>query len=44
MKWRIEIGAGVGHHLDLADVKLGPLGVKRSRLFPAEKIADQWSG
>jgi hypothetical protein len=42
MEWAVEIGAGVGHQLDLADLELGTLGVDLARRLAAEEIADDW--
>jgi len=38
---RVEVGAGVRNHLDLADVELGARSVMRPGLLPAEEIADE---
>lgn len=40
----VDIGAGVGHHFDLADVELGPLSVMVAGFLPAQKIADDGGG
>ena len=37
---RVDVGAGVGHHLDLADLELDPGGVARARGLPAQEVAD----
>src|SRR5262245_6533716 len=42
MKWRVEIGAGVGDHFDLADVELGPRRIERPRLLSAQEVAHEW--
>src|ERR1044072_8001787 len=42
MKRTVEISAGVGHHLDLRDIKLSARRVMRARLFATEKVADDW--
>src|SRR5258708_2025386 len=38
---RVEVGAGVGDHLDLADLELGARSVVRAGLHPAEEVADE---
>src|SRR5450432_3253409 len=44
MKGAVEISAGVCHHLNLADVKLGAAFVHLSRILTAEIIRDHWRG
>src|ERR1700732_5190566 len=44
VKWRVEIGAGICHHLDLADLKLGSWGVVLPRGFAAQVVADDRGG
>src|SRR5262245_32692570 len=44
MEGRVEVRAGVGDHLNLADLKLSARSVMRPRLLSAEEIADEWSG
>ena len=41
MKRRVEIGAGISHHFDLADLEFRPVGVQGSRLLSAEKVANE---
>jgi hypothetical protein len=40
---RVKVGAGVGHHLDLADLELDAGGVVPPRLLAAEEVADERS-
>src|SRR5581483_7641008 len=40
MKWRVQIGAGVGDHLDLADMKFNPWSVELSGRFATQVIAN----
>ena len=44
MKWRIQIGAGIRDHFDLADLKLGSRGVVLARSFAAQVVADDGGG
>ena len=44
VKRRIEIGPGIGHHLDLANLKLGSGRVVLPRGFAAQVVADDGSG
>jgi hypothetical protein len=37
---RVEVGTGVGHHLDPADVELGARRVVRAGCLAAEVVAD----
>src|SRR5215470_11713158 len=41
---RVEVRAGVGHHLDLAYVKLGARRVELARRFAAQVVADDRRG
>jgi len=44
MKRTVEIGAGVGDHLDFADLELCPWRVMLTRLFAGKKVADDRCG
>jgi len=44
VKGRVEIGSGIGNHLDLADLKLGSRSVQFPRRFAAQVVADDWRG
>src|SRR5439155_16236153 len=44
MKRGIEIRAGVGHHVDLANLELRPLGIKRPGFLSTEEVADERGG
>jgi hypothetical protein len=44
VKRSVQIGAGVGYHLDLADLKFDPGTVMRARGFPAQVVADDRAG
>src|SRR4051794_25608220 len=41
MKWTVYIRAGVCHHIDAADMEFRPFGIKPSRRFAAQKIANE---
>src|SRR5712692_3133013 len=41
MEWTIQVRAGIGHHLDLANLKLRARSVMFLRLFATEKVTDQ---
>ena len=41
---RVEVGAGVGDHLDLADVELGAGGVDLPRRFARQEVAHERGG
>ena len=40
----VEVGAGVGDHVDPADLELGPLGVALTGCLPTEVVADHRTG
>jgi hypothetical protein len=40
MKWRIEIGTRVRHHVDTPNMKFRPFRVVMVRVFSREKITD----
>lgn len=39
MKRRIDVGAGIGHHVDAADVEAGALAVMLLRRFATQEVA-----
>src|SRR5690606_30618377 len=44
MEWAVEVGAGVGDHLDLRDLELGAFRVDFARFLAAQIIADERGG
>jgi hypothetical protein len=44
MEGRIEVGAGVGHHVDSADVEFHAFRVVLTRILAREEIANRGSG
>lgn len=41
---RVQVGAGIGHHFDSADVELGSSGVARPGILEGHMVGDDGSG